>query len=63
MGSLIDGTGLGLIDLPLIRYTIRPMAQVEIDAWPEWMNLLLKSESTVIGWEVWCESVDMRRSG
>lgn len=60
--ALRDGTELGLIDLPLVRYTIHPYGQ-EVEAWPPWLNLLLRDECAVTAWEVWCESLDMRRSG
>lgn len=60
--ALIDGTGVVVIDLPLVRYTIHPYGQ-EVDAWPPALNFALWTERTIIAWEVWCESLDMRRSG
>jgi len=58
MAGLIDATALGLIDLPLVRYTIHPYG-VETDAWPLYMNERLKLEKVITGWEVWCESTEM----
>lgn len=60
MAGLSDGTGLGLIDLPLVRYVVMPHG-TEVEAWPPWLSLLLRDECAISGWEVWCESTDMRR--
>lgn len=57
---LLDASALGLIDLPLIRYTIHPWGQLA-EAWPEELNRKLWSQEVVTGWEVWCESVEMHR--
>lgn len=59
MGPLVDGTGLGLIDLPLIRYTRYPYG-ADCDAWPPYMDDRLREEKTITGWEVWCEATEMR---
>lgn len=61
MAGLRDATALPLIDLPLVRYTLRPYG-VEVDAWPPALDEALRREEVVTGWEVWCESTDMRRS-
>lgn len=62
MGRLLDASMLDppVVSLPLIRYTIHPWGQL-VDGWPEELNRALYIEEVVIGWEVWCESMEMRR--
>lgn len=62
VGRLLDASALDppVVSLPLIRYTIHPWGQLA-DAWPEDLHRALYAEEVVIGWEVWCESVEMSR--
>lgn len=54
-----DASALDLIDLPLARYTLHPYG-VEVDAFPLALDRKRVREGVIIGWEVWCESTDMR---
>lgn len=59
MGKLLDASHLVLVDLPLLRYTLHTYG-TEADEWPPALSERIAHGLVVQGWEVWCESTDLR---